>query len=108
MTTQHRRAFAARLRELREHAGLTQASLAEKAGLHLSAITRFEQGLREPTLATAAGRANALGPSVDELLKLPESEAPASRPRGRPPKQSASHPPARPKKPTAGRKRKAD
>ena len=85
--------FAARLRELRERAGLTQAQLAERAGLHISAVTRFEQGWREPSLATAAELAKALGVKVDEFLKA-AAESAVPRARGRPPKAAPAVPPA--------------
>jgi transcriptional regulator with XRE-family HTH domain len=84
-------AFSARLRELREKAGLTQAQLAERAGLHLSAVTRFEHGLREPGLTSAAKLATALGVGVDDLLK-PPSSAPSKPQPGRPRKQPAESP----------------
>jgi transcriptional regulator with XRE-family HTH domain len=82
MAPSKRTAFAARLRELREKAGLTQAQLAQRSGLHLSAVTRFEQGLREPSLESAASLAGALGVTCDALLQPAQSTA--SRPRGRP------------------------
>jgi transcriptional regulator with XRE-family HTH domain len=53
--------FAARLRALREAANLTQAQLAERAGLHLHGITKLEQGDREPAWATVLALADALG-----------------------------------------------
>jgi transcriptional regulator with XRE-family HTH domain len=81
--------FAARLRQLREQAGLTQGQLAERAGLHLSTITRFEQGLRRPGLDTAGALASALGLKVDDLL-VQETDAPQTpQKRGRPPKGKA-------------------
>jgi transcriptional regulator with XRE-family HTH domain len=98
MATANKPPFAARLRELRERAGLTQAQLADRAGLHLSAVTRFEQGLREPALGTAANLAAALGVTVDDLLKPPERES-GSVPRGRPKKglEPAAEKPKRPR-----------
>jgi transcriptional regulator with XRE-family HTH domain len=96
MATPQNNAFAARLRELRERAGLTQQELALGAGLHLSAVTRFEQGLREPSLSTAAALAAALGVRVDDFLK-PAAEAPPPR-RGRPAKQPPTRPPGRKRK----------
>ena len=94
--------FGSRLRALREQAGLTQAQLAGRAGLHLSAVTRFEQGLRAPSLATAAKLADALGVAVDDFLKPATGAEPGKPPRGRP----ARKPPAGgEKKP---RKRKGD
>ena len=52
--------FAARLRELRTKAGLSQAALAERAELHLHGITKLEQGEREPSWATVQALAAAL------------------------------------------------
>jgi transcriptional regulator with XRE-family HTH domain len=93
--------FSARLRQLREKAGLTQARLAERAGLHLSAVTRFEQGLRSPSLVTAGSLAAALGVRVDDLL-APPGGGQAARPRGRPRKRAGAAdrpPPGKGKKP---------
>jgi transcriptional regulator with XRE-family HTH domain len=75
--------FPARLRELREEAAMTQIQLANLAGVHLSAITRYEQGIREPTLAIAAALASALGVRVDDFLSPPGQEL-EPRPKGRP------------------------
>src|SRR5262245_28940275 len=78
--------FAARLKELREGAGLTQPQLAERAGLSKAGVADLEQGRREPSWATAVALAEALG--VDCLAFLQE---PAERPetgRGRPPKRA--------------------
>jgi transcriptional regulator with XRE-family HTH domain len=87
--------FAARLRELRELRGLTLAKLAEKAGLHLQAVAKLEQGLRpNPTWDTVKSLADALGVSCEEFRR-PASEVPpegdaevdvpphADRPRGK-------------------------
>jgi transcriptional regulator with XRE-family HTH domain len=52
--------FAARLRELRDAAGLSQAQLADRAGMHLHGITKLEQGDREPSWATVLALAKAL------------------------------------------------
>ena len=53
--------FGARLRELRTTAGLTQAELAERSGLHLHGVTKLEQGDREPSWVTVQALAKALG-----------------------------------------------
>ncbi len=50
-----------RLRHLREARGLTQADLAARAGLHRMAVAKLEQGTRQPSLATAAALAGAIG-----------------------------------------------
>jgi transcriptional regulator with XRE-family HTH domain len=84
--------FGARLKELREAAGLTQKALAEKVGMALRSISRFETGEREPEWSGVQALAEALG--VDCLAFAQE---PADRPppgRGRPPKSAPSTPPA--------------
>lgn len=53
--------FAVKLKALREAAGLTQAQLAERTGLHLGAIFKLEQGRREPAWETVQVIARALG-----------------------------------------------
>lgn len=97
MTTSKKPPFADRLRELRDKAGLTQAQLAERAGLHLSAVTRFEQGLREPSWSTAQSLADALGVSCEELRKPPVADREPA-PRGRPPKSAPADKPKPPKR----------
>jgi transcriptional regulator with XRE-family HTH domain len=57
--------FADRLRELREAAGLTQAALAEAAGLSLGAVRNYEQGIREPYWTAVFKLAGALGVSCE-------------------------------------------
>jgi DNA-binding XRE family transcriptional regulator len=67
--------FTLRLRTLREAAGLTQAQLAEKAGLSVQAIAALEQGTRGPTWDTVRRLAYALKVGVEKFkspfLKLP-------------------------------------
>jgi DNA-binding XRE family transcriptional regulator len=53
--------FAAALKRLREEAGLSQAALAEEAGMNVFGIAKIEQGLREPGWATVLKLAAALG-----------------------------------------------
>jgi transcriptional regulator with XRE-family HTH domain len=53
--------FAAALKRLREEAGLSQAALAEKAGMNVFGVAKIEQGLREPGWATVLKLADALG-----------------------------------------------
>jgi transcriptional regulator with XRE-family HTH domain len=79
--------FAARLREIRLSAGLTQAALAEKAGLHHMAVVKLEHGSREPAWATLLALAEALGVTLNDFV-TPASgdeppQPPAPRPRGR-------------------------
>jgi len=53
--------FAAALKRLREEAGLSQAALAERAGMNVFGIAKIEQGLREPGWVTVLKLAAALG-----------------------------------------------
>ncbi len=62
------RVTAHRIRMLRREAGLTQAALAERAGLAEITISAIERGQKQPRLATVAAIAKALGVSLDELV----------------------------------------
>ena len=85
------RAVAARvgtnIREVRTKLGLTQAQLAEKAGMHKLGVAKLEQNLREPAWSTVQALAAAL------MVRCPEFEEPTSngpaRARGRPRKAPA-------------------
>jgi transcriptional regulator with XRE-family HTH domain len=48
---------------------LTQQQLADKAGLTASAVSQIENDLRSPMLDTAQKIAEALGVSIDYLVK---------------------------------------
>jgi len=65
--------FGARLKELREQAGLTQQELAAAAGMHRFGIAKLEQGLREPSWATVRALCMALGLSC-EAFQVPAQE----------------------------------
>lgn len=56
--------FAARLRSLRESAGMSIVDLAEKAGIPRQTVHLLENGDRQPSLATAAKLAEALGKTL--------------------------------------------
>jgi transcriptional regulator with XRE-family HTH domain len=74
--------FGARLRELRQAAGMTQKQLAERSGLHPYGVAKLEQGQNNPRWATVLMLAGALG-----VVDLRAFEAPAKSPstkRGRP------------------------
>ena len=78
--------FAARLRELRQAARLSQYEVARRTGLARQTLSRLEMGDREPTWTTVRLLAHVLGVSVTAFevgaLPLPEPKPPA--PRGRP------------------------
>jgi len=63
------------LREHRTAAGLTQAELAEKAGLAFETISRLESGREPPSLRSAVALADALGASLDALVQRPAPPA---------------------------------
>jgi ribosome-binding protein aMBF1 (putative translation factor) len=56
-----------RIRHCREQVGLTQAQLAEKAGLRQSHISRLEKGHHSPSFLTLEKLSAALGISVSDL-----------------------------------------
>jgi transcriptional regulator with XRE-family HTH domain len=60
--------FAERLQKSREIRGLSQSSLAEKAGLPASSISHFEAGSRKPSFENLRRIARALDVSTDFLL----------------------------------------
>lgn len=65
--------FALQLRAHRQKKNMTQAELAEKAGLHHMAIAALEQGKRSPTLDTVRRIAFALELSVNQFsLNVPQ------------------------------------
>jgi transcriptional regulator with XRE-family HTH domain len=75
--------FAARLKRLREAAGLTQSELAERAGFNQRTISHWEQGQREPLLSNVQALAQALGVEC-AVLCAARVAVPTPAPRGRP------------------------
>jgi DNA-binding XRE family transcriptional regulator len=65
--------LGARLRQLRLAAGLTQAELARRTGIHRPNIARVEAGRHTPSLETLARIANAIGVSTTHVLVTRES-----------------------------------
>lgn len=65
--------LGARLRELRLEAGLTQAELARRTGIHRPNIARVEAGRHTPSLETLARIASAIGVSTTHVLVSRES-----------------------------------
>src|SRR5215831_10628464 len=78
--------FGARLRELREQAGLTQQQLAEQCGVKWEAVSRWERGTREPSWSHVVALAKALGVECTAFLEDPAPATPAGpgRPRKAP------------------------
>jgi transcriptional regulator with XRE-family HTH domain len=92
--------FGRNLRELRERSGLTQAQLAERAGLHPQGVVKLERGEREPAWATVVALAEALDVDCRAFLADLLESASELRRRGRPPRQKPAQ------KPTAKRRRR--
>ncbi len=68
--------FPEHLAELRKQKGLTQQQLAEKIGVHVAQIRRYEAGSSQPTLDVIRSLAVALGVSADQLLFDKEERGP--------------------------------
>jgi transcriptional regulator with XRE-family HTH domain len=62
--------FGERLREARHKAKLTQAALAESAGLTQQYVAKIEAGQINPTFATMAAVARVLGTEIGDMLRL--------------------------------------
>ena len=60
--------LGARLREVRVAAGLTQAELARRTGIHRPNIARVEAGRHTPSLETLARLASAIGVPTTSVL----------------------------------------
>src|SRR5262245_18026771 len=64
--------FSAKLKQLREAAGLTQQQLADRAGLSQSAITLWESGSREPGLEALGKLCAALDVPCTAFIPTPK------------------------------------
>ena len=62
--------LGSRLKEVRTAAGLTQAELAERAGVSRKTINTVENGVFVPSTLLALGQARALGTTVEGLFYL--------------------------------------
>jgi transcriptional regulator with XRE-family HTH domain len=60
--------FAMKLKKLRESKGLTQAELAERAGISREYLARLELGQHDPHLSRLRKLAQALRVKVSELV----------------------------------------
>jgi transcriptional regulator with XRE-family HTH domain len=83
--------FAARLKELRGRAGLSQKELAERAGLSQRAISSWEQAWREPGWLAVVALAEALDVEVTAFLEEPKE---VLKPRPGRPRKDQGEPPA--------------
>jgi transcriptional regulator with XRE-family HTH domain len=60
--------FGKQLRRIRQAQGLSQDQLAERTGLHATAIGRIERGAREPRVTTVLRLARGLGVRAGTLI----------------------------------------
>ena len=63
-----RRAFGARVRDLRRDLGISQEALAERAGLHRTYVSSVERGERNISLDNIHALADALDVAAAQLL----------------------------------------
>lgn len=68
-TTTHAAQFPARLKQLRAAARMTQRELADRAGVHIDTVAKWEAGGREPLLTQLAALARALGVPPGDLFR---------------------------------------
>lgn len=68
--------FPERLAALRKERGLTQQALAERVGIHVSQLRRYEGGGAQPTLDVLRRLAVALSVSADQLVFDSEERGP--------------------------------
>ena len=63
------------IREARKRRGLTQARVAELAGIDQGALSRIEHGTRRPTIQALAAIAHAMGVRPSDLMRRAEELA---------------------------------
>lgn len=80
MASSSRPPLGPRLRQARIDAGLTQAELAERAGVADATLSRIERGRLVPSITLTTRIATALGVTVDALVSGPKSSQ--TKPRG--------------------------
>ena len=61
---------------LRRRASLNQRELAQRSGISVAALSKYERDLRDPPSRTIAAVAVALGTSADYLIGLTNDERP--------------------------------
>jgi len=68
--------FPEHLAALRKQKGMTQQQLADRVGVHVVQLRRYEAGTSQPTLDVIRSLAVALGISADTLLFAPGERGP--------------------------------
>lgn len=65
---ERRRQVGARIKEIRQHIGLTQAEVAKKLGIAKQSVTNYESGKSDPSIRNLIALATVLGVTTDYLL----------------------------------------
>lgn len=60
--------FGGRLRSLRKAAGITQQELADRLGVHLQTVSKWERGITEPDFSVLGELSSALGLTLEKFL----------------------------------------
>jgi len=68
--------IAARLIALRKEQGLTQQEMADKIGLHVNQVRRYESGSAQPSLEALKKIALAMSVTIDSLVFGPQERGP--------------------------------
>ena len=68
--------IAARLIALRKENGLTQQEMADKIGLHVNQVRRYESGSAQPSLEALKKIATTMSITIDSLVFGPEERGP--------------------------------
>lgn len=76
-------AAGALLRRARRKAGLSQAQLAQRAGVNQSVISAYETGARQPSLPSLARLVEATGSGLEVVISSPAVTRDADRPLAR-------------------------
>jgi transcriptional regulator with XRE-family HTH domain len=97
--------FGARVKELRERAGLNQQGLAERIGMTVRTVSRLETGTQEATWPVVLALAEAFGVDCRAFQEPPAERHQPKR--GRPPKAAAESEGPKPMK-GRGRPRKGE
>ncbi|MBV1777401.1 helix-turn-helix domain-containing protein [Burkholderiaceae bacterium DAT-1] len=71
--------FPERLASIRKERGFTQQQMADKIGMHISQLKRYESGSSQPTIDVFRRIALALNVSADMLLFEPDERGPNDR-----------------------------
>lgn len=66
--------FGERLKSLRKAADITQQELADRVGIHLQTVSKWERGITEPDMCMFGEIASALGVTIEELWGVPSAE----------------------------------